>query len=198
MNYIYKITNNTNTYVGSTNNFKRRKYEHKKIWYNPNSVNYNFKVYKCIRTNGGWDNFTMEIVETTEKTGEDLLDLEKYYIKELNADLNTNSPLRTKEELIFYNKNYYEENKEEILEKSKQYRQNSKDYQMEYQKKYRAEHVIDRIEKGKIKYKENIDKIKEYRQTKIECSNCGIMVCRGGMARHKKTEKCLSYIKNNI
>ena len=60
---IYKICcldpTITSLYVGSTCNFSRRKYEHKKICYSEKNRNYNMKIYQFIRDNGGWDNWTM-------------------------------------------------------------------------------------------------------------------------------------------
>lgn len=46
-------------------------------------------------------------------------------------------------------------------------------------------------------YKENKEEINQKQKTKIECSNCGCMIVRNSIARHKKTEKCINY-KNNI
>lgn len=161
MNYIYKITNNTNTYVGSTNNFKRRMKQHKHTCNTPHNKGYNIKVYTTIRELGGWDSFTMEIIETTEKTGKELCELERYYIELLNADLNNDLPNRTRKE-------WYEEHKEQ---------------RKQYLKKYRED---------------NKNTLYKYRKEKVECSNCGCIVNRNDMARHKRAQKCLSYIKNNI
>ncbi len=65
---IYKIVCNDlnikDLYVGHTTDFKRRKSEHKKKVGNINDdKSYNFKVYKTIRDNGGWDNWSMIEIE---------------------------------------------------------------------------------------------------------------------------------------
>ena len=49
-------------YVGHTTNFVQRKHAHKQAVTNTNSSCYHTKVYEEIRKNGGWDNWSMEIV----------------------------------------------------------------------------------------------------------------------------------------
>lgn len=59
--YIYKIQNNNDPnefYIGSTLNLSRRKSHHKKNVTNKRGKLYWCKLYKYIRDNGGWDNFT--------------------------------------------------------------------------------------------------------------------------------------------
>ncbi len=76
MNYsnssIYKLCcNNTEIkeiYIGSTTNFRRRKFTHKYSCNNPNDRNYNLNVYKIIRENGGWDAFDMVELEKYNAT----------------------------------------------------------------------------------------------------------------------------------
>ena len=57
---IYKLVCNDlnilDCYVGSTTDFSKRKYGHKSACNNCKIKNYNLKVYKIIRENGGWDN----------------------------------------------------------------------------------------------------------------------------------------------
>ena len=63
---IYKIfcktTSITDVYVGHTTNFVQRKHTHKQNCVNKNSHGYKCKLYEIIRNNGGWNNWTMEIV----------------------------------------------------------------------------------------------------------------------------------------
>ena len=58
---IYKIyckdTRVTDIYIGHTTNFTKRKWKHKHSCNNLN--NSNFKIYKTIKNNGGWDNWNM-------------------------------------------------------------------------------------------------------------------------------------------
>ena len=45
-------------YIGSTNNLHRRLMEHKRL-----SRFKNRKIYNCIRENGGWDNWDINIID---------------------------------------------------------------------------------------------------------------------------------------
>lgn len=88
---IYEISNNDIFYIGSTNNFKKRRYMHKKNTTNKVSKKYKLKLYKYIRECGGWDKFNMEIYETldTDNKRECLL-REHTLVNELKPQLNTN------------------------------------------------------------------------------------------------------------
>ena len=63
---IYKIICKDSSvkeiYVGHTTNFVQRKHNHKQNCINENSPNYECKLYKIIRDNGGWNNWKIEIV----------------------------------------------------------------------------------------------------------------------------------------
>lgn len=88
---IYKIvckTDDALVYVGSTCEYKRRIYMHK--YYANNIIgDHDFKVYKAIRENGGWDNWEHSIVEHFEcETRSEAIQKEFEYIKSLNATLN--------------------------------------------------------------------------------------------------------------
>ena len=64
---IYKILstdiNIKEIYVGSTCNFRTRKFNHKGRCNNETDKAYNYNVYKYIRANGGWDTFDMIQIE---------------------------------------------------------------------------------------------------------------------------------------
>ncbi len=65
--YLYKIISKdlsvTDIYVGHTN-FTKRKCHHKTSCNNPNNKDHNMNVYKFIRENNGWDNFSMLLIDT--------------------------------------------------------------------------------------------------------------------------------------
>ena len=95
---IYKITckdpSITHVYVGHTINFVKRKQCHKQSCNNDKNPANNCKLYKVIRENGGWENWTMEIVnffnchdhyEARKK--------EQEYFVLLNATLNSIEPM---------------------------------------------------------------------------------------------------------
>ena len=95
---IYKITCKDteikDVYVGHTTNFVQRKHAHKQSCINPNSQNYDCKLYNTIREKGGWSNWRMEIInffncydhyEARQK--------EQEYFISLNANLNSIEPM---------------------------------------------------------------------------------------------------------
>jgi hypothetical protein len=95
---IYKITCKdiaiTDVYVGHTTNFVQRKHAHKQSCINVNSVNYNVKLYEVIRTNGGWNNWKMEIINFFEcKDHYEARTKEQEYFVSLNATLNSIEPM---------------------------------------------------------------------------------------------------------
>jgi hypothetical protein len=156
---IYKIvcfdTNISDCYVGHTTDFIRRKSQHKSRYNNPNSKEYNKKVYQFIRSNGDWSNFQMLQIEEHPCSNKREAELrEEHWRKELTATLNGNKAFITDEELSQYKKLYYEQNKGEIKIK---YQQN-KDQISQYKKLY-YEQNKDEI---KIKYQQNKDQISQY------------------------------------
>jgi len=95
---IYKITCKdpliTDLYVGHTTNFVQRKHGHKQSCINEKSGNYNCKLYKTIRANGGWDNWVMEIVAFFKCNDHyEARIKEQEYFTSLNATLNSLEPL---------------------------------------------------------------------------------------------------------
>ena len=127
---IYKICCNDlkikEIYIGSTINFTRRKQRHKSCCNNINGKNYNLKLYKCIRDNGGWVNWSMILIDTVSCESKlELLKIEREYIEKNNSVLNCKIPSRTKKE---YNKEYI-----------KQYREVNKEYDSEYYQKNKAQ-----------------------------------------------------------
>ena len=65
----------TDIYIGSTCCFKKRKSAHKKACNNENCKQYNLNVYQFIRSNGGFENWSIIEVERYKAT--DKKDLEK-------------------------------------------------------------------------------------------------------------------------
>lgn len=91
--YIYKIYNNNNKdefYIGSTKNFSSRMSHHKKNVRNKVGKLYWCKVYQYIRANGGWDNFTKDIIEAgTCSDCKFIKQKEQYYITLHKPTLNS-------------------------------------------------------------------------------------------------------------
>jgi len=126
---IYKIVCNdltiTDSYVGSTTDFPKRKSSHKSKYNSVcsnNNYNNNNKFYKIIKDNGGWDNWSMIQIEeyTLCANSNQAKARVRHWIEELNAKLNFKVPLRTPEE-------YYKDNKEEIKIKYDKYNEDHKE-----------------------------------------------------------------------
>ena len=134
MNTIYKLyckdENVKDFYIGSSKNFKGRKYKHNSDCNNENGKAYNIKLYKFIRANGGYNNFDYEILLKTEF--DDIKILEQEYIKELQPTLNCCNAcglnkIKKKEYNKEYQKQSYQKNKEKIKEYQKQRYQKNKE-----------------------------------------------------------------------
>jgi len=101
---IYKLIhnddiNNENIYIGSTTNFVKRKCGHKTACNNEKVKDHNLKVYKIIRSNGGWTQWSMLLVENfscTNKT--EAAVRERHWIDYYKSQLNTQIPNRSLQE----------------------------------------------------------------------------------------------------
>lgn len=101
---IYKIVCNdlsvTYTYVGMTTDFTKRKYAHKSNSNNITTKFLNLKVYRIIRENGGWINWTMLEIEAYPcKTDTEARLKEREWYERLNATMNSIVPIVTEEEI---------------------------------------------------------------------------------------------------
>jgi DNA repair exonuclease SbcCD ATPase subunit len=174
---IYKLCCNdpsiTDEYVGSTTDKTRRKQEHKCGCNNPNFKKYNYYVYQFIREHGGFDNWSMVVIEEHHCDNKNQLEIrERYYIETLQSTLNKNIPTRTlkeyveqnKEKISEYQKQYYEQNKEEISEYKKQYYEQNKEEISEYNKQYKEEHEEEISEYKKQYYEQNKEELLKYQQ----------------------------------
>ncbi len=158
----------TDIYVGSTCNFKVRKWQHKTSCNNENSKQYNSYVYRFIREHGGWDAWSMILVKKYPHVvdNQELLMKERKWITRLKATLNKQIPGALLElGKTEYGKQYFKEysklNKTKLLEYSKQH------------------------------YDKNKNKILE----KIKCE-CGCMIGRNNISHHIKTKKHIKLMNN--
>tara|TARA_R110000772_G_scaffold246017_1_gene359645 strand:+ start:20 stop:517 length:498 start_codon:yes stop_codon:yes gene_type:complete len=151
--FIYKIWKEDcdDFYIGSTVDFRKRKWAHKAACTNPNCHGHHYNLYQHIRANGGWGSWSMDIIEECETQ-----DREIEIIKEMKPSLNTNHYDFDKKEIKptqkdkWYEKNsnrlkkkykeYREENADRIKEYQKEYRKNNKEYNKEYQKEYQKKY----------------------------------------------------------
>lgn len=152
-------------YIGSTTNMIKRKSSHKNSISKNNCKDYNTNKSNYIRENGGFDNWTIIMIEPYCCTNRnELLKRERYWIDELKPLLNTNKPIRTLEEKIEYLIKYRIDNKAELDEYLKEYRIKNKDAIKEKRTENR-----DKMIEYLIKYREkNPDKIRIYREKNKE------------------------------
>lgn len=172
---IYKLCCNdlniTDIYIGHTTDFKSRKAEHKYSCNNEKNKSYHSKVYQYIRNNGGWDNWTMIMIEEYNCNNKlEALKRERELIEVLKSTLNFEIPSRT-------HKEYREDNKDKIKEKYIIYYENNKD-------------------KLRSKYENNKDIINEKRKEKYICE-CGNCLRISDRERHFKTKKHQEYLNIN-
>ena len=138
---FYKLCCNdlsiTKIYIGSTTNFKNRKATHKS---KASSLKYNAYLYQYIRSNGGWDNWSMIELENRSCSGsnEQLL-IERKHMENLHAELNTLRPIVSIEECIEYQQQYRVNNHQAYLEYLKTYRIVNHDKGLDYGRTYRLE-----------------------------------------------------------
>ena len=137
---VCKDENIKDCYVGKTKNLNKRIISHKNSYNNENGKDYNLKLYQFIRENGDWNNWYFIEIDKDEYDNEDSAIKERYWIEELNANLNCRIPSRTRKEYYQNNrekrneqrKQYRENNIEKIKEKEKEYYQNNKERRREY------------------------------------------------------------------
>jgi hypothetical protein len=118
---MYKIVPNdlniSECYIGHTINFTNRKRLHKCRCNNQKTEGYNFKVYKTIRDNGGWDNWSMVLVESYPCSNRlEAAARERYWYENLNGNLNSQVPNTTHNESV---KNWKNNNPEKVLLQAK-------------------------------------------------------------------------------
>ena len=186
---IYKITCNNSdiecVYVGSSINFVKRAREHKNRSKHETNMN---KLYTTIREHGGFDNWTVEAVETgTFETVLETRIRERFFFEELRADLNTYRPVTSREEKSFEKvestKRWRNANKEKFKENERQYYKNNEEKIKQYQLQYNFA---------------NKDKRNEYRSShKTHCEACNWEIRTCDKARHNKTHKHLKNLELN-
>ena len=111
---------------------------------------------------------------------------EGYWIKEMNA-CNT---MTLDYDHAACMKAYQVENKETLIEYWKGYREANQEVIREYKRAYHAANRETISEKQRAYRETNREAIREKRGEKVACDNCGTVVNRSCMARHKKSGRC--------
>lgn len=148
---IYKIfckdNNIKDVYVGSTKQLKQRITTHKTTLNNPNNPHNKYKLYTTIRQNGGWENWSHEVLEELDNTSRlDARKREEYWTNLLGATLNTWKAYRELEEA----KNYYEKGSEWYI----------KNHQRAKNRYKKMCEKIDELQKENAELKAKLEKIK--------------------------------------
>ena len=139
-----------------------------------------------------YDDVRIELVEKCPcNDKQELIKYEGYYIRNFPC-LNKKIPDRTRQE---YNKEYSDNNKE----RRKEYCKNNKDKIAEKWKEYyekNKEQIAERKKEYVKKNKEQIaERKKAYNKIKVTCE-CGCIIRKGDLARHKKSNKHLELMKD--
>lgn len=215
---VYRIsckdTDITESYIGSTINFKRRTKEHKTNCCNPNAKEHFSPLYRVIRENGDWDNWKIETVcRVFCQSKEQLISVEREYIEAGVNLINKQIPGRTPKE-------YYSDNRARILEQKKEYYSENIDGIKEKKKDYYVEnkiHIDERNGQYYEKHRNAICKMKRdhyatglnclpqhrafleleqgsYKGRKVICC-CGKKLRHDALSVHRGSKKHQNYIK---
>ena len=167
---IYKIThkdpNNCFIYIGQTTNFIKRKNAHKSASKNENNKLHLSKLYKTINENGGWDMFEILPIEQFPcKNSLEATIRERYWFDFHQANLNTNVPTRSNDEMYILTKDrrqtYYRENKEVKLTNIKQRYIEKRDVILQQKQIYYRTNKETITERNKKYVEANKEKIRE-------------------------------------
>ena len=164
-------------YVGSTQNFTKRKCKHKSDCNNENVLTYNTKIYSKIRENGNWDNWRMVVIHECEEglTKRQAEMIEEEHRVKLQANLNMKNCYGcNKENKKEWIKEYekinrekrrnqkrlnYEKNKDHINKLKRENRaknkEKNKEKNREYDKAYREKNKERINDQSRERYKNN-------------------------------------------
>lgn len=124
----------TENYIGHTKNFIRRKWEHHSRY----KTGVNWKLYNTIAINGGWDNWTMVIINTQLLSSKlDACKYEQLLIDERKTTLNVDSAFATDEKKKQNSKNNYYKHRDKRMESSNKWKEENAEQVKEYTKKYK-------------------------------------------------------------
>ena len=144
---IYKIVCNDfnvkDVHVGHTTGFTKRKTTHKSHCLNPNDSKHNLKVYKMIRENGDWNNWSMIEIEKYPCNDEnEARSRERHWYEVLDANLNMICPTFNFEQHKDNVKQYKKLHMDEIKEYNKKWDVNNDcECGGKYTSKHKARHL---------------------------------------------------------
>jgi len=173
-------------YIGCTNNIYDRKKRHLNNCINENSSHYNIPLYQHIRDTGGFHNWIFMIIEKIScNSKKELQDREKYWIKYYKPKLNITTPNQSQKE-------WARDNIERVRATSRRFYYNNLEKERERARnvyeKYKHLHKEKKNKREINRYWDNKDEFNQKKAEKITCE-CGTIVCKGGIAKHKRTAK---------
>jgi hypothetical protein len=176
------------SYTGHTTNFTKRKNKHKSDCNNENSPKYNLKVYKTIRANGGWDNFSILQIEEFPCNIHEACARERFQYENIYSNMNSQVPGRNYDE-------WYIDNRTDRLLQKKQYRKDNQEAISLQRKKYYEENQEKILERNKEYKISNAEIIKDKNSETCVCT-CGKTVKLGSMHMHVKSKKHITILKS--
>jgi hypothetical protein len=200
---IYKIVCNDLTiielYVGTTTNFIKRKNQHKTAC-NGKYKQSEFKVYKTIRDNGGWDNWSMiQIEEYPCANGNEARARERHFYEQLNATLNMQKPALTEEEIENYHSIVHQKQLKLHPNLHQKKFQRSLELHTNFcQKQYQRQLEMhpDTASKNYQRRLELYPDLKERKKQDRHICECGSNIRRSDKSTHDKSLKHQNYIKS--
>ena len=120
-------------YIGSTVNFRTRCTEHRSRCTNENDIRYDYKIYKHIRKNGGFNDWDITVLETHDNlTKKDARVHERWLIELYKSELNCLLPISTDAEKVAERAAYYQTYKAHYAAHNAAYYQTHKAYYASY------------------------------------------------------------------
>jgi hypothetical protein len=197
---IYKIwsTQTDDIYIGSTTQpLSKRIGDHRSKSKGYQNGKYHYVTSFKILDYG---DAKIELIEKVNcKCKEELTAREGHYIRTLEC-VNKYIPGRNlkqhyqdnKEKILQQNKQYRQDNKDKIKQYHKQYRQDNKDKIKQYHKQYKQDNKDKLSQKSKQYYQDNKEKWTRG-SVKNKCE-CGSIVSKYNLTRHKKSKKHLAFM----
>ena len=100
-----------------------------------------------------------------------------------------------RETICMKHKQYYQDNKSDLQKKNKEYYEYNKEDISSKRKEHRKNHPELIREQEQQAYQRNKEQKNRRRRERVEC-DCGAVVCRAELSRHRKTQKHYKQLQN--
>jgi len=193
LGYIYKLTplNSEYFYIGSTDNYVKRKISHKH-----SSKSRQTDLYKTIKECGDFEMIVLYEFEC--ENNRELKIEEQKWIDKLKPQLNMIEAFNSDEDRVLkakeYKQQYYQVNKDEIINERKKYYENNRDDIIMKHKDYYEVNKDDLKQKQRQYYQDNKEALLEKKKIKCVCE-CGVIIRKDILKQHQKTKKHIERMK---